>query len=605
MCNVKSLESGAALQFFKDQPSVPGFRVMERDKLILSKCGGLPRVILGVYRYMTTTGPLGNLNEAFIHELEDSSYGLKGLFLWMRSYFRSCPDYLKPCVFYLPIFLPNHNVRRRRLLRRWIAEGYSRDTVNATAEQNAEKSYRKLVDLSMIHLQSVTTNLRPMSGTLCSVNGFFREYILSQPMEDNMVFALEERCSQNSQYTGRHLVIRSSWDRDRYVFESIDFSRLPSLTVFGDWKSFLVSEKMKVLRMLDLEDTSGVTNDDLEQIVKLLCRLKFLSLRGITSVSRLPTSLGNLKQLETLDVRHTSVTMLPPTIINLQKLQYIRAGTTVPRGEEPSAQDRSEGSWLPKFCRRPSSRLCVKVPRGMGKLMALDMLGVVDVGGKGGSAILKELKNLTQVRKLGVSGVNCDNVQDFYSAIMDQGHLESLSVHLNKDSQDFFCCRDNISEPLKESLRSLKLYGHVCKLPAWINQFSKLSKLDLEMTILTQEMIDFLAFTRFPHRLRLCVKPIQDDEVNISFRRRIGGYFHGVKIVEIDCSSRLQLTFGEGTMRFLLLLKVKCSGGSQISGLAHLRKLEKVWIVGSCDVTLKQNLEQQLEGHPNEDKPVC
>ncbi|XP_048560861.1 disease resistance protein Pik-2-like [Triticum urartu] len=464
----------------------------------------------------------------------------------------------------------------------------------------------------MIQLQSVTTNVPSMSLTSCSVNGFFREYIVSQPMEDNMVFALEEHCSQNSQYTGRHLVIRSSWDRDRYVFDSIDFSRLRSLTVFGEWKSFFISEKMKVLRVLDLEDTSEVTNDDLEKIVKLLSRLKFLSLRGITSLSRLPDSLGNLKQLETLDVRHTSVAMLPSTIINLQKLQYIRAGTTAARGdEEPSAQERStEGSsGLPNKFRRPrfiSSHPGVKLPRGIGKLMALHTLGVIDVGTKGGHAILKELKNLTQVRKLGVSGVNHDNVQDFYSAIMAQGHLQSLSVRLDEDIQDFFSCLDDIpEESLKKNLTSFKLYGHVSKLPAWTSQLRNYIKLDLEMTVLMlEEVIDSLGDITFLRRLRLCVKPSQDVELNICFRNQLGREFLVLEFIEIDCSSRLQLAFEEGAMRYLHLLKVHCAGGSQISGLAHLEELKEVQIIGFCDVALKQDLERQLEEHPTKPKPV-
>jgi len=92
---------------------------------------------------------------------------------------------------------------------------------------------------------------------LCQVNGFIREYIVSQSMEDNLVFALDGHCRKNLQRTGRHLAIERSCDRDPNVYESIDFTRLRSLTVFSPWEPFFVSDKMRLLRMLDLEDVSS------------------------------------------------------------------------------------------------------------------------------------------------------------------------------------------------------------------------------------------------------------------------------------------------------------------------------------------------------------
>jgi len=262
-------------------------------------------------------------------------------------------------------------------VRRWIAEGYSRDTSNRSAEDNGEKFFSMLLDLSIIQQTPHSVTTADTRMVLCQVNGFFREYIISRRKDEDLVFELEGRCTLTSQRTGRHLVIKQSWDRDKIVFSSIDFSRLRSLTVFGQWKPFFISETMRVLRVLDLENATGVTYKCLEQMLKVLPRLKFLSLRGIREICYLPRSFAGLRQLETLDVRGTSIVTLPPSITKLTKLQYIRAGIA----KEPSVPC-AHFSWLPSCCRS-----ChvggVEVPAGIKKLTALHTLGAVNVGFSG------------------------------------------------------------------------------------------------------------------------------------------------------------------------------------------------------------------------------
>jgi len=127
--------------------------VISQAKLVLHKCGGLPKVIVSVADYYASESQRSSkdllvqnwkkLSCRFMQELEtDREFScLRDLFAWVHSYFRTCPDFLKPCIFYLSIFPENRSIRRRRFVRRWIAEGYSRDTKESTAEEDGEKSF--------------------------------------------------------------------------------------------------------------------------------------------------------------------------------------------------------------------------------------------------------------------------------------------------------------------------------------------------------------------------------------------------------------------------------------------------------------------------------
>ncbi|KAF8673318.1 hypothetical protein HU200_048875 [Digitaria exilis] len=628
--NVKGLQADDTIKLFNqwDQEEAEIRHRNEQTRgILLQKCGGLPKVICVVAESWERVRNI-KIKDNLVSKLEanapHSTRSLGVMFTWLDSYFRNCPDSLKPCIFYLSIFPLNHTIRRRRLVRRWISEGYFRNNKERTAEENGERSFSKLVNLSMIQAPGTEVNYDGMP--LCQVNGFLREYIVSRLTEENLAFALEDHCRMDTQRTGRHLAIDNSWDRDRNVFQSIDLSLLRSLTVFGKWESFIISDKMKLLRVLDLEDvSSGVTNRDVEQMVKQLPRLKFLSLRRCKEVTRLPDSMRDLKQLQTLDIRETSVTKLPKGITKLEKLQYIRAGTAkhhqaTKAAENPSAVavtpvSRSYASLGSCLSRSRNQHPCgshcgVDVPSGIRKLSSLHTLGVVSIEDVREDGILEQIMTLTQLHKLGVSGINRNNSEKFFSYISRLVHLESLSVQIqaNQDNGAAGCMGD-ISSPL-EKLRSLKLYGLVDRLPSWIMQIClqlpRLEKLDIQMKTLPQEELDFVLALKHLCILRLRLAEFQDGELRFcwSVSRNSGGWI--IHFLDIDCNSRLQaVRFGSKIE--VEILKIRCcsvSSSLKFYGLQGMERLREVWLSGSYDQALLKHLDGELKGNKNKKKPI-
>ncbi|KAJ1277126.1 hypothetical protein BS78_05G270500 [Paspalum vaginatum] len=774
---VQGLETDDALQLFKlklyMEPSEK-----ELSQSIMVKCGGLPIAAVAEWYNKSFNKrnylKLKDINDNFIEKLE-GFHSLRG-----------------------------HNIRFRRFLWRWIAEGYFRGTSSHTEEENGGRLLKELWEFSMIQLQS---SRKPDQ---CQVNGFFHEYITSRPMEDNLVLALEGNCNLSSQQVGQHLTIRNMDDTDKNVYESTDFSRLRSVTVFGKCRPFMFDPekiKMRHVWVLDLEDALEVSNADIDNIVELLPRLKFLSIRRCREVTRLPMSIGGLKQLQTLDVRDTLIARLPEVILRLQKLQYVRAGTihtapwdkaedapvniasaqkaptedaatvtatplasadqgttlavsttplddvitafstaptenatmvaptmpvedvvidssTVPPEDaivavpsptaeaedanvavppskapppiedvltasseapaeddtntmavagptapaqdsgppapsapaendavtlaaDPSALSASEdpreataavasddpsagaaaAPWsrfhalVPwwqhfKLCCPPridnTSSQGVEVPAGFGKLTTLHTFGVANVGPRWKAVILKKLHKLTQLRRLGVCGINQDNIQELFTAIAVLNHLEQLSVFLEKNKEGLCVSFDGTVALPPDTLELLKLHGHlrILRLPdSWIKKFVQAERLDLQVILQEhqdmQVILDQLIGPRkdefyWSGRSILCIRPIHGGELRIGIDDEHKSMY--LDVLEIVCTSDLQVTFGN--IGAIDMLRVHCCSGSslQLSGLQTIGSIKEVWLKSSYSKELKLDLQRQLA--KNRCKPI-
>jgi len=617
--------------------------LIEEANKILNKCGGLPLAIVTIGGYLAsrpkTRDEWRKLNENINAELEMNPE-LGTIRTILEKSYDGLPYHLKSCFLYLSIFPEDHTISWRRLVRRWTVEGYSSERRGKSANAMAETYFTELKNRSMI-LPSQQSIYSRKSIDSCKVHDLIRDIAISKSMEENLVFRLEEGCALSTHGTIRHLSISSNWKGDQSEFESIvDLSRIRSLSVFGTCEPFYISGKMMFLRVLDLEGTTGLPYHHLDNIWKLL-HLKYLSLRGCSGINLLPDSLGNLRQLQVLDVRNTSVSALPKTIIKLRKLQYINAGwqSDYVIEEKDSLTSRClQGACLCATCCLPivsdidgpfhkaltrrdacTFACCVKfpalmtgvdeengatVPRGVRKLKDLHTLAEVKVGR--GNGILQDIEMLTGLRELGVSGINKKNGPAFRSAISKLCKLEVLSVR-SRGKQGLRGCLDDISSP-PEYLQSLNLSGNLETLPEWINDLPHLVKLKLLRSRLLEQdaALEFLG--KLPKLEILDLTGAWSVfQKELAFKSPQAGIaFGSLRVLRFCVSSTVKsVKIEQGTMPKLERLHFVGDVDKEfcLSGLEFLPSINEVQLrVGAFvdKIELKKKVQDQLAHNTNE-----
>ncbi|KAE8796242.1 putative disease resistance protein RGA4 [Hordeum vulgare] len=624
--------------------------LVEQARLILKKCRGLPLALVTIGGFLAsqpkTAFEWRKLNEHISAELQmNPELELINAVL-LKSY-DGLPYHLKACFLYLAIFPEDQQIARRRLVRRWIAEGYSSEVRGKSVEEVLDGYFMELISRSMILPSERSIHSRKGIDS-CHVHDLIREIAISKSMEENLVFTLEEGCSLNNQGTVRHLAISSNWEGDQCEFENIvDLSRVRSLTVFGNWRPFYISDKMRLLRVLDLEGKWDLVDHHLQHIGKLV-HLRYLSLRGHAGILHLPNSLGNLRQLQTLDISGTSIIKLPRTIIKLVKMQrilasnigethydiYVRANEqslmSLPLqsayccvaccapsclaedlylGDGAEVNRRDVGtafccSILPYFAAGGRNPGGVEVARGIGKLKALHTLRTVDVSV--GKVVLQDIKKLTRLRKLGVTGINKRNSQGLCSALACLSSLESLSLWSDGET-GLSGCLDGLSSP-PENLQSLKLTGNLVKLPEWIKGLKNLVKLKLWRSRISEHDAAIHVLGSLPNlaTLRLLRESFVGEEVRFSF---CVDAFPSLKVLQLHRIRNLKsVGFEEGVAPKLEVLQYYGWDSPSVglfSGLAYLKNLKEFMLDVSYwarYTEFKEHLQGQLA--EIESKPV-
>nr|UBY07236.1 NBS-LRR disease resistance protein [Dasypyrum villosum] len=266
---------------------------------IVKKCGGLPLAVLTIGGMLSTKKVTEW--ESIYNQIPSELEVNPSLEAMRRIVTLSCnhlPSHLKSCFLYLSIFPEDFEIKRRRLIERWIAEGFVRATTRVRIEDVGKGYFDELVNRSMI--QSSRRNVEGIVKS-CHVHDIMCDVMVSISQHESLVYLAQDNVTSVTEETFRHRLLGPS----------------PSVC----------SPDMRMLRALDLENAQfQVTQKDISNI-GLFRQLKYLNFsdpQGYSHIYKLPRSIGKLQSLRILNIRDSYITELPTKICKLKSLHSLR-----------------------------------------------------------------------------------------------------------------------------------------------------------------------------------------------------------------------------------------------------------------------------------------
>ncbi|XP_058114708.1 disease resistance RPP8-like protein 3 [Magnolia sinica] len=298
----------------RDGGCPPDLEELARE--IVDKCNGLPLAI-------TVIGGLLSRKELreWKHVRKSINWQFVNREIKFSTTYKYPPHVFKPCFLYLSIFPEDYEIRTKKLIQLWIAEGFLQQRGDSvTPEELGEDFLLELIRRCMIQVAEISS-----SGCIksCRIPGLLHNLSKSVAAEDNFLSISDEN-SHPIATRLRRLALHLHFNP--YVYpQNSSVPNLRSLLCFQTAMLQLGFKGFKLLRVLDLE---GASLTELSSDIGELIHLRYLGLRR-TDLKMIPTSVRNLRNLLTLDMKFTSINQVPDAIQEMKGLRHLYANRDI------------------------------------------------------------------------------------------------------------------------------------------------------------------------------------------------------------------------------------------------------------------------------------
>ncbi|KAH0692494.1 hypothetical protein KY285_019591 [Solanum tuberosum] len=270
---------------------VPKMESLAKD--MVEKCRGLPLAIVVLSGLLSHKKGLNGWQKVKDHLWknikEDKSIEISNI---LSLSYNDLSTALKQCFLYFGIFPEDREVRADNIIRLWMAEGFI-PRGEERMEEVTEGFLNELIRRSLVQMDYTFWE----RVAACRVHDLLRDLAIQKALEVNFFDIYDPRSHSISSLCIRH-VIHSQGER----YLSLDLSNLKLRSIMFFERDFCKTSLINFgsvfqhLYVLQLDMNFGNMSID---AIGSLYHLKLLNLRGIHDV---PSSIGNLKNLQTLCV---------------------------------------------------------------------------------------------------------------------------------------------------------------------------------------------------------------------------------------------------------------------------------------------------------------
>uniref|UniRef100_A0A0D9W4H9 Uncharacterized protein n=1 Tax=Leersia perrieri TaxID=77586 RepID=A0A0D9W4H9_9ORYZ len=542
---------------------------------ILEKCGGSPLAIITISSLLAakpqTKDQWNQVKNSIGSALQDNpDLGIMRRILSLS--YSNLPHHLKNCMLYMSIFPEDHEIEKRLVINRWIAEGFIHGKRGQNVFELGDIYFDDLINRCLIQPVLMEGNGQVKA---CRVHDMVLDFIISKAIEQNFVTILGAQEFLPEPGKVHRLTLQNYNEEDVTTkLSDLTLCHVRSFSIFGPMLQVQCSLEFKICRVLDLRGCQ-LKNDHLVKIINL----RYLNISN-TGITEIPRHFEELQFLETLDLSGNWIGKLPSRITQLHRLAY----------------------------------LCIcwgtRLPDGIAKMKMLQELGNIDIL-RESTSVVEELGELINLRNLHISWIGR----------YERAHIESYAETLASSFQKLGVCKlrslsfemDHFTYdstlldqwcPGPHNVQYLELIRHktcseeyIPMVPDWVGTLLCLNKLYLKIYNIDMNglqilrgmgsLTDLVLMVYLSPREKLAIGSSNAFEYLKSFtlEYHLGGSYS-------ICPGGMPIIFEVGAMPRLRHLKLPIEtkyvdGQFDFSCIHHLHSLAKAEIIVRCTAKLE------------------